>query len=346
MKKLVSILLVAIMLLSFMSVSVFASTVINDELQTHLDAMDDDDLIWVWIWIRSQIDTEAIERQARIECGLPIGTVLQTQEEIDMYSSARTRLISAFHKAENQAVIDKIGVAEENIDYLGTLSPSFIVQLTKEQVEYAVSLDEVTSVSYYEETVTEPDIWDPEWSPYLFKKDFVDKYVENDYISYTYDEIYKKINEKSELEWVLVCASIGGPNPAMYYAVFDDMVSLRGECQPFANNYAVYDVSKFEFIDICDLESLDDYEGLREQIYEQDFLYPIGDADFDKELTILDATYIQMVAAQLCSFHAEDDLTERLVIKGELSYVSDMNRDGKRDVLDATAIQLKLAGLQ
>ena len=88
MKKIVSILLVGVMLMSFMSVSAFAQTTINEELQTYLNTMDDDDLVWVWIWIRSKIDTEALEHQALVECGL-LGENLDTQEEIDMYKSAR-----------------------------------------------------------------------------------------------------------------------------------------------------------------------------------------------------------------------------------------------------------------
>ncbi len=175
--------------------------------------------------------------------------------------------------------------------------------------------------------------------------EFVNLYVDNAYIPYSYERIYDKVNENGDIEWSLISASSSGPLPAMYYAVFDDMVSLRGRCVPFKNRYAIFDWPKWEFIDICDLYSFDVYEGLREQLYKQDFLYPIGDADLDRKLTVLDATMIQKVVAKLCSFGSGDDLTSRLVIKGELSYISDINRDGSRNILDATAIQKKLAGL-
>ena len=60
----------------------------------------------------------------------------------------------------------------------------------------------------------------------------------------------------------------------------------------------------------------------------------IGDADMDGELSVLDATEIQLVLASLKSW---DNI--------ELSFVADYDDDGQISVLDATAIQLKLAGL-
>lgn len=59
----------------------------------------------------------------------------------------------------------------------------------------------------------------------------------------------------------------------------------------------------------------------------------IGDADKDGDLTILDATHIQLYKAELIE-ESEIDLT-----------VSDYDQDGEVTILDATAIQRRLAGL-
>ena len=59
-----------------------------------------------------------------------------------------------------------------------------------------------------------------------------------------------------------------------------------------------------------------------------------GDADFDGELSILDATLIQMYIAGLVD-ETEVDLS-----------VSDIDSDGDVSVMDATAIQLKIARIE
>lgn len=181
---------------------------------------------------------------------------------------------------------------------------------------------------------------------YIYQNEFEKIYESNIHFgNYFYDELYYHYDYAGSIDWVLVSAQTEPPPPANYYGVFDDMISLSGASYPFEVLYAVYDVSKGEFIDICDLESLDAYEGLREQIYALGFLFPIGDADRDKELTILDATYIQRILAKL-EMHPMDDLTSYFsVTDDKLQYISDFDRDGDRTILDATAIQMKLARL-
>lgn len=63
-------------------------------------------------------------------------------------------------------------------------------------------------------------------------------------------------------------------------------------------------------------------------------VHSIGDADLDYEITILDATQIQLKLAQLLSSDKE-----------WIVEVADYDRDGETTVLDATAIQIRLAKL-
>ena len=61
--------------------------------------------------------------------------------------------------------------------------------------------------------------------------------------------------------------------------------------------------------------------------------YVLGDADRDGELSILDATAIQLFVARLTNFDEEQ------------IRIADFTQEGNVDVMDATGIQLKLAGL-
>lgn len=61
--------------------------------------------------------------------------------------------------------------------------------------------------------------------------------------------------------------------------------------------------------------------------------YTFGDVDRDGELSILDATAIQLFVARLMDFDEEQKL------------IADFTQEGNVDVMDATGVQLKLAGL-
>lgn len=60
----------------------------------------------------------------------------------------------------------------------------------------------------------------------------------------------------------------------------------------------------------------------------------VGDADQDGELSVLDATEIQLVLAELKGWENESAM-----------FAADYDRDGDVSVLDATAIQLELANI-
>ena len=180
---------------------------------------------------------------------------------------------------------------------------------------------------------------------YLYETDFTDVFGKG--TGYEYDEKYYYKNSEGEVEWCLVYAiNTPGP-PAPYYTVFHNYVSLQGGYIPFSTMYGVYDAKENKFYDLNDLESLEKYDGLVEQllIYDE-YMYPIGDADNDKELTVMDATFIQKVEAKLCEYNEDvDDLRNRFVAANseKIAYISDYDRDGERTVMDVTAIQQKLA---
>ena len=180
---------------------------------------------------------------------------------------------------------------------------------------------------------------------YLYLEEFIEQYKDTSGFSdvayrESYEELYYHYDENDKLNWVLVrCSYV--TSTGMYYAVFGDMVSLVGYGIPLKNDYAVYDTGQQKFSDICDLDDLNAYDGLKDVLYSYKLLYPIGDADMDRELTVLDATQIQRHLALIIQL--DDDLEHYSSIKGQLGYITDFDRDGERTVMDATAIQKKLA---
>lgn len=167
---------------------------------------------------------------------------------------------------------------------------------------------------------------------------------------YEYDEKYYHKSSDDEVEWCLVYAiNTPGP-PAPFYTVLTDYVSLQGGYIPFSTMYGIYDAMEKKFYDLIKLESFDKYEGLVDQLLSYDkYMYPIGDADKDRKLTIMDATFIQRVEAELCTYNESiDDLRNRFVTPGseKIAYISDIDGDGERSVMDATAIQMKLAEIE
>ena len=163
---------------------------------------------------------------------------------------------------------------------------------------------------------------------------------------YNYDELYYHKNADSEIDWCLIYATTTPGPPALCYTVLPDYVSLQGWYIPFSAKYGLYDAKEEKFYDLQNIENFDKYEGLAEQLVIYDrYAYPIGDANLDRELTIQDATFIQRVLVNLGTFYEKDDLTERFAAGKKLSYICDINRDGVRSILDATAIQRKLAKL-
>ncbi|MBQ7133038.1 MAG: hypothetical protein IJO20_00925 [Ruminococcus sp.] len=183
----------------------------------------------------------------------------------------------------------------------------------------------------------------------LFLEKFLEQYKNtygyNEYMCRDYyKEVYYHYNEDENLEWVLVwCAYID--SPSFNYAVFGDRVYLGGYSYPLATGYGLFDVEQDKFFDVCDIEDISAYSGFEEILYERIAVYPVGDANMDRDLDILDATFIQRALVQLSNFDIQDDFTASGYhsLRGDLSYLSDFNRDGERTILDATAIQMKLA---
>ncbi len=195
-------------------------------------------------------------------------------------------------------------------------------------------------------------------SSYLYKDMFKQRYGFESYTDehLSYDELYYHNDENGDVDWALIYANAYNCPPWNYHIVFKDRVLMYGTCTPFSFGYGLYDVKQDKFFDIISDSNhkyefnFNNYEGLEEVFESSKIGYPIGDADLDKVLSIADATFIQRVLAKISDFKYDDLVDYYHGYKnwdelGYPKYISDVNCDGERDILDATAIQMKLAKL-
>ena len=145
-------------------------------------------------------------------------------------------------------------------------------------------------------------------------------------------EVYLDYNIKISDDKFIVLYTLYGHN---YPSAFDDIIVGKYRLvvpsipfpEIFANGelYSMTDAYELGIINDADLETINGFEEV--------YLFHSGDVDKDDELTILDATAIQMHKADTISL----DVFSRMV--------ADYDEDGWVSIMDATAIQMHLAGL-
>lgn len=350
MKKAVSMILVIAVLLSCMTMTAFAgSTKISDTLAQRIEQTSDSQRITVHVWLYSYVDKEAARRQATKECGYISGLPLNmTLDEVYAYKAAYNRIVSEQEAAVADSFVEKLGIAQEDIVYLGK-HPYVIANLTKEQIESASACPEVESIRCEPEegTPTElPTESDPAVPPYLYKDRFVEKYIDADEQgAWGYRELYYHKDENGETDWALVQGYQPMVSPLEYVTVVANRVlSPYNIYYPFSARYGIYDVKADAFIDAGGREakSYPDFVHVFDETVTEGRL--LGDLDRDNTISVIDATIIQRCEANLRDF-PEDDIFYVTYEWGNPRYYSDFDRDGERDITDTTAIQRYLVGI-
>ena len=164
---------------------------------------------------------------------------------------------------------------------------------------------------------------------------------------FSYEELYTHKDSEGETDWVLIDANIGSPEPWMGFDIIGNRVRTMGPCEVFSFGMALYDAREHTF---CDLSTTDDYSaypGLDKAIDTYGKGRLLGDLDLDDEITVLDATLLMRCGVQIAEYPDTDlIMTEEYIDSSfkPLTYYSDFNRDGERDITDATCIQRYLVG--
>ena len=163
-----------------------------------------------------------------------------------------------------------------------------------------------------------------------------------------YQEIYAH-DARWEPDWVLVRTRAVDPIEGDYYGVFDDVVLYTAESVPFDCGYGVYDVAADRFYSITQAWNMgfaDLHDVFVNTALSDSGTSLLGDADMDKELTIIDVTLIQRFLAGITDL---DDCGSWLTYYGcafgtPLPSLADYDDDGEVTIVDATRIQRTLVG--
>ena len=167
----------------------------------------------------------------------------------------------------------------------------------------------------------------------LYYDQFVEEYGEpHDY----FEEFFSF--ENNEVDYAVVRVIMNqtyyDPNASMkdvgiersglvFINLYDDNV--------FETSLCLYDESDNRFHDITKVD-INSYDGLRSYLLKNKEAFQKGDIDLDAEISVLDATKIQRIAAQLTPLNH--------------TLIADYNCDKSVDVMDATDIQIYLVESQ
>ena len=186
---------------------------------------------------------------------------------------------------------------------------------------------------YPENSTALPDIVAVE--SYLYEFDEVYGYNKADYPDYK--ELCVHRDSNGIVDWVLLkCANASMDYPAVIYQdIIGNRVFESGHpVYPFPSGYGIYDAKAEKFVPLTgDMVPL--YKDLGRTFDQIGEGRLIGDIDCDDDLTVVDCTLIQRCATRIHDW-PEDDLIDSAL---NVTYFSDFDRDGERDIVDATRLQ-------
>ena len=214
-----------------------------------------------------------------------------------------------------------------------------IVNVKVSDIETIAKYDIVQDIDYYDDL--EPI---PEDDNYMYLDKLYKQYGQ---LPLKYDEVYYHTDETGEIDWALVYAQKDygcGNCVEVKCVVGGKNIFLPSPEEPFTIRYAVYDVKENRFYDLVDNNYLkptdvfERYDGLYEvwktiDLSEMTIEAICGDANGDRDMDIIDATYTQRYLVSLVSKYDIDETA------------ADVDGDGDVTIIDTTRIQRALVGL-
>lgn len=181
---------------------------------------------------------------------------------------------------------------------------------------------------------------------------FIERYGSGSDDNFTYEEVYHYDNPYSDdyyNDWILVKASTNYTSDLKVKELIGDRIFAGEEQYPFSYGYAIFEYKYGGHFTELDSDCIMLYDGVMEALKAANAGRPVGDSDFDGQLTVMDSTYIQLALVKHLEFNELDDISNYCINvssgRETIDYVSDINMDSEVNILDATTIQLKLAGL-
>lgn len=369
MKKIISILLMIVLLSGCLSIAAHAEqSKIDPALAEEIERLDEGETLTVAVWtvipgnFKSSFElTEYVNQKTHEEIGLTPGGCT-TQEQVDTYSRVYNRIMFELERANVPVVIEKLGLGDEDI--IGRACNMLMAYLTKDQIAAAAQMDEVRYIERYEvrdpgEPIADgpyepldPDDLKAAFAEWLFSVGRIGPFDPEDIpdrvaLLGDYQVLYA--DDRMVLIDARIYESVICPWEQEYNLEIGGRVipGITGACdESSAYPYYIYDKVSGEFKNIFDLTSEDAcYARLEKALEGLKIGRPIGDADGDGALTVLDATFIRRCLVGLDEPDEEVDLYQIGGMNGAWKRYSDADGDGSITILDATLIQRCLAGL-
>ncbi len=286
----------------------------------------------------------------------------QESEEHDAlylpFQKIRNRIMDEMGTAHITAIMKALGIDGETVPFFDPDVCTAVADLPKSKVFPAAMSPDVTYIYYFDKTIPTVDPLEPPTEDASIA-DRLAYYVRENYaVSYqgetvyvpeisSYEELYTHKDGEGETDWVLINAEIGSPEPWMGFGLIGNRVRLMGPLEVFAFGMALYDAREHTFYDLSKMDDYRLYDGLAEAIDACGKGRLLGDLDQDDVISVIDVTIIQRCEASLMTYPDSDRISEYEYIDSTfrpLAYYADFNRDGSRDILDATCIQRYLTG--
>ena len=183
------------------------------------------------------------------------------------------------------------------------------------------------------------------------------EYVERQSVPCSVEYLFHHEDQQGEIDWLFMRIEGESITPWRPFTVISHRVVLESSKSSLRTKLVLYDVKDDFFLDVLDENSsvtddqinadiLKKYKTLGEAIDSCGPGRMLGDLDGDEMLTICDSTIIQRCEAKISEYSPYDDIEPYYSDDNiPIHYYSDFNRDGERDILDATCMQRYLAGM-
>lgn len=176
--------------------------------------------------------------------------------------------------------------------------------------------------------------------PHLFKGFFCLQYHIEDIESTRYQERYYHY-QQGAMDWALVRAhNVIGVTDSYYTVIGNRVFTNQYNHEPFVTEWGIYDVEQDRFYPLY--EAWQNYDGVTDALEQLGLGRIIGDIDGDGRLTVKDVTELQRCLAEYRQYPLYDNLPAVTLGKEKLAYLTDLNRNGRHDVADVTALQKQL----
>ena len=275
--------------------------------------------------------------------------------DVQEYVEAQRAKQTGHFTTKNKEIFDKISEKAE-VELLSNAKlRSYITVKTKvSELSKIALVESVSGIEHLEkeEPSDAPTPTEPTKTTFKYKEKFEDYVKMEEYEPdaeigalgkyFDYGELYEHYDETNrEVDWALITAKIDLTHP--WEVLETKRIGNRVlswwtyGAGRFPYALIIYDAKADTFRDIGVVKA-DEYVGLVNAIEELKLGDELGDADLDGEVSVLDATCMQMYVADIL----QSNTVEFQRIQG----VADMDGDKQVTVLDATAVQMKIAKIE